>query len=87
MNQIQHFDIKLSSNEKRNIKGIELDNKIKIILISDTEINLSSCSIGVGTGYLNDNYPGTSHFIEHLLFMGSEKYPEQNEYHSYIQNN
>lgn len=87
MNPIQFFDIKVASNEKRNIKGLELENKIKIILISDPNINISSCSIGIGAGYLHDNFEGTAHFLEHLLFMGSEKYPEQNDYHSYIQIN
>jgi insulysin len=87
MNYIQYFDIQLSSTEKRNIKGIELENKIKIILISDPDINISSCSVAVGAGYLQDDFQGTAHFLEHLLFMGSEKYPEQNDYHSYVQIN
>jgi predicted Zn-dependent peptidase len=24
--------------------------------------------------------PGTAHFCEHLLFMGTEKFPKENEY-------
>lgn len=87
MNKIQYFNIETSINDKRNIKGFELENKIKAILISDPDINISSCSIAVGAGYLHDEYPGTAHFLEHLLFMGNEKYPEQNDYHSYIQIN
>ena len=87
MNKIQYFDVEMSINDKRTLKGFELDNKIKIIFISDPNINVSSCSIAVGAGYLQDKYPGTAHFLEHLLFMGSEKYPEQNDYHSYIQIN
>lgn len=87
MNKIQFFDIETSVNDTRNIKGFELENKIKMILISDPNINFSSCSVAVGAGYLQDEYPGTAHFLEHLLFMGSEKYPEQNDYHSYIQIN
>lgn len=87
MNYIQHFDIETSSNEKRIIRGIELENKIKMIFISDPDANTSSCSVAIGAGYLQDDYQGTAHFLEHLLFMGSEKYPEQNDYHSYIQIN
>ena len=87
MNHIQYFDIKVMANEKRNIKGFKLENKINIILISDPDINISSCSVGVGAGYLQDKFEGTAHFLEHLLFMGSKKYPEQNDYHSYIQIN
>ena len=87
MNKIQYFDIETSINDKRNIKGFELENKIKIIFISDPDINFSSCSVAVGAGYLHDKFPGSAHFLEHLLFMGNEKYQEQNDYHSYIQIN
>lgn len=27
-----------------------------------------------------DDIPGLAHFLEHLLFMGTTKYPEENEY-------
>ncbi len=85
INNFQYFDIDTTINEKRNITGIILHNKIKIVLISDKQINKSTCCVGVGAGYLQDEYEGTAHFLEHLLFMGSEKYPESNEYPSYIQ--
>ena len=84
---IRRCKIKKIKNEKRKIEGYILPNKIRLVLISDPDINMSSCSVGIGAGYLQDEFPGTAHFLEHLLFMGSEKYPEQNEYHSYIQNN
>jgi insulysin len=87
MKNIQYFDLEISSNDTRDIKGFQLGNGIKVVLISDPNINMSSCSIAIGAGFLQDEFPGTAHFLEHLLFMGSEKYPEQNEYHSYIQIN
>ena len=80
MNNIQYFDIEVMINEKRVVKGFELDNKIKIVLISDPDINISSCSVSVGAGYLQDEFPGTAHFLEHLLFMGSEKYPNESNF-------
>lgn len=85
MNNFQYFDIDLAINDNREIRGIILKNKIKMVLISDKDINRSICSIGVGAGYLQDKFEGTAHFLEHLVFMGSEKYPERNEYTSYIQ--
>ncbi len=84
MNNFQYFDVDLAINDNRDIRGIILPNKIKIILISDQDILKSTCSVGIGAGYLQDEFDGTAHFLEHLLFMGSEKYPEQNEYSSYI---
>ena len=30
---------------------------------------------------------GLSHYLEHMLFMGSEKYPDENDYDAYLTNN
>ena len=40
--------------------------------------------VGVGTMYDPVECQGLAHFMEHLLFMGSEKYPEENAYDSYL---
>ncbi len=85
MNKFQYFDIDIAITDKRDVRGIILENGIKVVLISDENINKSACSVGVGAGYLQDDFDGTAHFLEHLLFMGNEKYPEQNSYHAYIQ--
>jgi insulysin len=84
LNKFQYFDVYQTVNDKRDIKGIILNNGIKIVLVSDKDIIISACSIAVNAGYLEDEYEGTAHFLEHLLFMGSEKFPSQNEYHSYV---
>lgn len=82
---LEYFDIDLTINDKRDIVGIKLNNGINVVLVSDPESKTSSCSVGVKAGYLQDKFEGTAHFLEHLLFMGSSKFPEQNTYHSYIQ--
>ena len=37
-------------------------------------------------GYFSDpeEFPGLAHFLEHMLFMGTEKYPEEAEYSKFI---
>lgn len=80
-----NFDIDYSFNDKRKISGMILENGIKIVFVSDNTIKLSSCTVTVGAGSFQDDYEGSAHFLEHLLFMGSTKYPDYNEYHSYIQ--
>lgn len=37
-------------------------------------------------GALNDGaeLPGLAHFLEHMLFLGSKKYPEENDYQKYV---
>jgi nardilysin len=40
--------------------------------------------VGVGSMYDPPECQGMAHFLEHLLFMGSKKYPEENAYDSFM---
>jgi len=80
-----NINIKLAINDKRNIKGIILKNGIKVILVSDPKINKSACCVGVKAGCYDDEFAGCAHFLEHLLFMGSEKYPDSRDFSSYLE--
>ena len=54
---------------------------MKCLLISDlkTEKSASSLNVNVGSAYDTKEFNGTAHLLEHTLFMGSEKYPNENE--------
>ena len=66
-----------------------LPNGLKALLVSDPEAEQSAASLGVNIGSLSDNPDevGLAHFCEHLLFMGTEKYPSENEYENYLAKN
>ncbi len=78
-----------SPNDDRDYCALQLQNHIKMILIHDKMIQKSACSISVGVGSLQDpdNSLGLAHFLEHMIFMGSEKYPDYNSYSMFISNN
>lgn len=61
----------------KNIIGGKLNNNIKYILINDTNLDKSYISVCVNAGSYNNpkNYEGLAHFLEHMLFLGSKKYP------------
>jgi len=80
-----NINIKLAINDKRNIKGIILKNGIKVILVSDLKVNKSACCVGVKAGHYDDEFSGCAHFLEHLLFMGSEKYPDSRDFSEYLE--
>jgi hypothetical protein len=44
--------------------------------------------MAVGVGSFTDpaEMPGLAHYLEHMLFMGSDKYPKENEYDTYLNN-
>ncbi|NDV61785.1 hypothetical protein G0Q06_04915 [Puniceicoccales bacterium CK1056] len=66
-----------------------LDNGLKVILVSDPDLNISSASIAVDVGSYMDpeNAQGLAHFLEHMLFLGTEKYPDAGEYTEYLTQN
>lgn len=40
----------------------------------------------MASGYLSDpaDVPGIAHFCEHMLFLGTEKYPQENDYNKFL---
>ncbi|XP_030040177.2 nardilysin [Manduca sexta] len=50
------------------------------------EEKLAACALTVGVGSYSDppDMQGLAHFVEHMVFMGSEKYPKENEFDSFI---
>ena len=68
--------------EKRNMMGGMLENKIKYALVYDKYLERSYVTVCVNVGhYANPKtYDGLAHFLEHMLFMGSKKYPDENHY-------
>ncbi|KAK0053563.1 insulin-degrading enzyme-like isoform X1 [Biomphalaria pfeifferi] len=75
-----------SASDPRQYRGLELKNGMKILLISDPETDKSSAAMDVHIGHLKDpsDLPGLAHFCEHMLFLGTEKYPEENEYNKFL---
>ncbi len=79
--------IRISPNDDRDYRFIQLDNALKVLLISDLEADKSAASLSVFRGNYSDpeGYPGLAHFLEHMLFIGTDKYPETDGYFKFIQ--
>ncbi|WP_298453755.1 insulinase family protein [uncultured Marinobacter sp.] len=75
-----------SPNDKNEYRFVELDNGLRAILISDKDAEKAAASMNVAVGSGDDTKEreGISHFLEHMLFLGTEKYPEPGEYQQFI---
>ena len=75
-----------SENDTRSYRYITLNNTVKALLISDTKAEKSAAALNIRIGS-NQNpkqRPGLAHFLEHMLFLGTEKYPTAGEYQKFI---
>uniref|UniRef100_A0A672HC01 Insulin-degrading enzyme n=1 Tax=Salarias fasciatus TaxID=181472 RepID=A0A672HC01_SALFA len=79
-------DIIRSPEDKREYRGLEFTNGLKAMLISDPTTDKSSAALDVHIGSLSDpsNISGLAHFCEHMLFLGTQKYPKENEYSQFL---
>ena len=75
-----------SPNDDNQYRFIELDNGLKVILVSDEDADKAAASMNVAVGSGDDpaEREGLSHFLEHMLFLGTEKYPDPGEYQQFI---
>ncbi|CCD27116.1 metalloendopeptidase NDAI_0J02240 [Naumovozyma dairenensis CBS 421] len=83
---ILNQDFQKPDLDDRSYRFIELPNKLKALLISDPTTDKAAASLDVNIGAFEDpeSLPGLAHFCEHLLFMGSEKFPDENDYSSFL---
>ena len=72
--------------DKRVIKTLTLENGLDVFLVSDPDVHRSAAALSVGIGHLHDpkQKQGLAHYLEHMLFLGTQKYPEVGSYKKYL---
>ncbi len=70
----------------RQVLKLKLANSLEVYLISDPTADKSGAELTVQAGSWDDpeEYPGIAHFLEHMLFLGTKKYPEESSYQRFI---
>lgn len=76
----------ISQNDQRSYRTLTLDNQLNVILVSDPKADKAAAAmnVAIGSGQDPEDFAGLAHFLEHMLFLGTEKYPEAGEYQSFI---
>lgn len=72
--------------DQREYEYVQLDNGIRALLIHDPDTDMAAASLEVHVGHYADpqDRQGLAHFLEHMLFMGTDKYPEVDAYNRFI---
>ncbi|XP_029196361.2 insulin-degrading enzyme-like [Acropora millepora] len=82
-------EIPKSPRDDRQYRGLQLKNEMKVLVISDPSTDKSAAAMDVHIGNLSDpdDFPGLAHFCEHMLFLGTEKYPSENSFTQFLSEN
>ncbi|KAK4230885.1 UCH-domain-containing protein [Podospora fimiseda] len=78
--------LEIPSLDDRSYRVIRLPNGLEALLVHDptTDKASAACDVNVGAFSDEDDMPGMAHAVEHLLFMGTKKYPVENAYNQYM---
>ena len=73
-------DIIKYNNDYRKYYHNVLNNNIKYTIVTDKFLTDSYVMFYINSGSINEprGYDGLAHFLEHLIFFGSKKYPDIN---------
>ncbi|MEJ2762742.1 insulinase family protein [Photobacterium sp. MCCC 1A19761] len=76
----------ISPNDLKQYRYLTLDNQLKVLLVHDAEAPRSAAALSVNVGHFDDpvDRQGMAHFLEHMLFLGTEKYPKVGEFQTFI---
>ncbi|KAH8583877.1 peptidase insulinase like peptidase, partial [Cryptosporidium sp. chipmunk genotype I] len=70
----------------KQFRYIRLENELEVFLVSQSDVKVSSAKMAVRVGsYMEpDSLPGLAHYLEHLLFINTEKYSELDGFNKFI---
>ncbi len=78
--------VRKSPNDSREYRYIELPNKLRAVLVSDPTTEKAAAALAVYRGSFHEpeDRPGLAHFLEHMLFIQTETYPEVDGFQTFI---
>lgn len=79
----------VAPTDQGQFRRFVLPSGLRVLLLSDPKLNRSAASLVVDVGQIDDprDSEGLAHFTEHMLFLGTDKYPDEGEYSRFIRSN
>lgn len=87
--QVAAARIVKSPNDDRDYAAFVLPNGLQVVVVSDPTIETAAASLAVGVGSAHNppEQQGLAHYLEHMLFLGTEKFPEPDGFMKFTQAN
>lgn len=87
--QVLPDSIEKSESDPRQYQAIKLPNEMTVLLVSDEKAvkSLTAVSLPVGALEDPDSQQGLAHYLEHMVLMGSAKYPQSGSMSEFLQKN
>ena len=75
-----------SPNDNREYRYLQLENQLPVLLVSDPNADKAAAALDVAVGSGQDPVTrmGLAHYLEHMLFLGTKKYPNPDDYQQFI---
>lgn len=75
-----------SMNDHRSYLPLTLDNGLRVLLVEQADAEKSAAAMAINVGHFDDptDREGLAHFLEHLVFLGSKKFPDAGEYQQFM---
>jgi secreted Zn-dependent insulinase-like peptidase len=83
---VQSNGIEISKQDDRSYRYLTLPNGLKVLLVHDATTDVAAAALDTSVGHFSDpeEVPGLAHFYEHMNFLGTAKYPDENEYSAFL---
>lgn len=75
-----------SPEDPRQYKMARLANGLLVLAVQIPQAQQAAAAMAVNAGHFQDpdHTPGLTHFLEHMIFLGSQAYPEADAYSNFI---
>ena len=75
-----------SPSDQRSYRYQKFENGLRVLIVSDPAADKAAAALRVEVGSAHNprQRQGLAHFLEHMLFLGTSKYPNAGEYQAFI---
>jgi protease-3 len=79
-------NIHKGERDNRQYQAIQLSNGMTVLLVSDSAATKSLAALALPVGSLDDpdSQQGLAHYLEHMVLMGSKKFPEPDSFSQFL---